>query len=138
MVVCVSNSESNEERFMLNLRVERRNQTAVVHGSGRIDMGDSLTRLREALITQMGAREILLDLSQVTAIDAAGLGLLVFLHTRAAGRGCMLKLLAPSSQVSRVLAVTHLDSVLPIVSTVEARQLERPLHESLTERAVCA
>src|SRR5215472_3574344 len=105
MVVCVSNSGSNEERFMLNLRVERRNQTAVVHCSGRIDMGDNLTRLREALITQMGAREILLDLSQVTAIDAAGLGLLVFLHTRAAGRGCMLKLLAPSPQVRNVLAL---------------------------------
>src|SRR5215469_3644516 len=123
---------------MLNLRVERHNQTAVVHCSGRIDMGDSLTRLREALITQMGAREILLDLSQVTAIDAAGLGLLVFLHTRAAGRGCSLKLLAPSPQVRNVLALTRLDSILPVVSAVEARrQLERPLDESLTERAVC-
>lgn len=122
---------------MLNLRVERRQQTAVVHCSGRIDMGDSLTRLREALITQMGAREIFLDLSQVTAIDAAGLGLLVFLHTRAAGRGCTLKLLAPSPQVSNVLALTHLDSFLMVASAVEARQLERPFHESVTENAAC-
>src|SRR5215469_12620041 len=123
---------------MLNVRVERRQQTAVVHCSGRIDMGDSLTRLREALITQMGTREIFLDLSQVTTIDAAGLGLLVFLHTRAAGRGCTLKLLAPSPQVRNVLSLTHLDSVLPIVAAVEARQIERPFRGSLTERTVCA
>lgn len=122
---------------MLNLRVERRQQTAVVHCSGRIDMGESLTRLREALITQMSAREIFLDLSQVTAIDAAGLGLLVFLHTRAAGRGCTLKLLAPSLQVMNVLSLTRLDSVLTIASAVEARQLERPLPESLNESAAC-
>lgn len=120
---------------MLNLRVERHQQTAVIHCSGRIDIGDCLTRLRETLITQMGAREILLDLSQVTAIDAAGLGLLVFMHGRAAERGSALKLFAPSPQVSNALALTHLDSVLTIVSAVEARELKRPVHRLVAEVA---
>lgn len=123
---------------MLNLRVERRNQTAVVYCSGRIDIGESLTRLREALICEMGMKEIFLDLSRVKAIDAAGLGLLMFLHTRAAARACSLKLLAPSPQVRKTLAVTRLDSVLPVASEIEARQLERPFRESLTEKVACA
>jgi len=108
---------------MLNIRVERRNETAVVHCSGRVDIGEGLTRLRETLIGEMNSRLILLDLSRVTAMDAAGLGLLSFLHTRAIGRGCTLKLVAPSPQVMHVLGLTRLDSVLKVVTAAEARQL---------------
>ncbi len=125
---------------MLNIRVERRDQTTVVHCSGRIDIGEGLTRLRETLISEMGSRAILLDLSLVTAIDAAGLGLLSFLHTRAASRGCALKLVAPSPHVRNLLALTRLDSVLTIVSAAEARQLAQPIYDSspLHDGAVCA
>jgi anti-anti-sigma factor len=125
---------------MLNIRVERRNQTTVVHCSGRIDFGEGLTRLREALISEMSSRVILLDLSRVTAIDAAGLGLLSFLHTRAAGRGCALKLVAPSPQVMNLLALTRLDSVLAIATAAEARQLKQPIYDSskLRDDVACA
>ncbi len=98
---------------------------AVLYCSGRIDIGEALTRLREAVISELGARTVVLELSQVTAIDAAGLGLLMFLHTRAAGRGCELKLCAPSHPVAKALAVTRLDSVLTICPAVE---LDHELH----------
>jgi anti-anti-sigma factor len=125
---------------MLNIRVERRNQTTVVHCSGRIDIGEGLTRLREALISEMNSRVILLDLSRVTAIDAAGLGLLSFLHTRAVGRGCALKLVAPSPQVMNLLALTRLDSVLTIATAAEARQLKQPFYDGakLRDDMACA
>jgi anti-anti-sigma factor len=125
---------------MLNIRVERRNEGTVVHCSGRIDIGEGLTRLREALICEMGSRVILLDLGRVTAIDAAGLGLLSFLHTRAAGRGCALKLYAPSVQVRNLLALTKLDSVLTMATAAEARQLQQPLYDSteLHDDVACA
>jgi anti-anti-sigma factor len=125
---------------MLNIRVERRNEATVVHCSGRIDIGDGLTRLRETLIGEMNSRLILIDLSRVTAIDAAGLGLLSFLHTRAIGRGCTLKLVAPSPQVMHVLALTRLDSVLNIATAAEARQLSESNFKSsqLRQDAACA
>ena len=123
---------------MLNIRVERHNETTVVHCTGRIDMGEALTRLRETLISEMGSRVILLDLSRVTAIDAAGLGLLSFLHTRAAGRGCALKLVAPSPQVSNLLALTRLNSVLTIVTAAEARQAKQPSYGKFLGDVVCA
>ena len=125
---------------MLNIRVERRNETAVVHCTGRIDFGEALVRLREALIGEMNSRVILVDLSRVTAIDAAGLGLLSFLHTRTIGRGCTLKLVAPSPQVMHLLALTRLDSVLNIVTAAEARQLTESNFKSaqLRQDIACA
>lgn len=125
---------------MLNIRVERRNEASVVHCSGRVDIGEGLTRLRETLISEMNSRVILLDLSRVTAIDAAGLGLLSFLHTRAIGRGCTLKLVAPSAQVMHVLGLTRLDSVLKIVTAAEARQLTEKTYGSaqLHKDVACA
>lgn len=125
---------------MLNIRVERRNEAAVVHCSGRIDIGEGLTRLRETLICEMNSRVILLDLSRVTAIDAAGLGLLSFLHTRTVGRGCSLKLVAPSPQVMHLLALTKLDSVLNVISAAEARQLSESKFQSsqLRQDVACA
>jgi anti-anti-sigma factor len=125
---------------MLNIRVERRNETTVVHCSGRIDIGEGLTRLRETLICEMNSRVILLDLSRVTAIDAAGLGLLSFLHARTVGRGCSLKLVAPSAQVMHLLALTKLDSVLNVISAAEARQLSESKFKSaqLRQDVACA
>ncbi|HEY6272028.1 MAG TPA: STAS domain-containing protein [Terriglobales bacterium] len=125
---------------MLKIRVERRNETAMVHCLGRIDAGEGLTRLREALISEMSSRVILLDLSRVTAIDAAGLGLLSFLHTRAIGRGCTLKLVAPSPQVMNLLALTRLDSVLIMATAAEAKQMKQPFYDStnLRDDVACA
>ncbi|HEY6308630.1 MAG TPA: STAS domain-containing protein [Candidatus Angelobacter sp.] len=109
---------------MFEIRIEHRGKTPVLHCSGRI-AGEALTRLRESVICELGAQTIVLDLALVTAIDAAGLGLLVFLHTRAAGRGCALKLCAPSPQVTRVLALTGLDSVLTICCASEIDRSQR-------------
>src|SRR5215469_7138136 len=88
------------EVLMLNIQTERRGKIAVLYCSGRIDIGEALTRLREAVICELGAPTIVLDLAEVSAIDAAGLGLLMFLHTRAASRGCELKLRAPSPHIA--------------------------------------
>jgi anti-anti-sigma factor len=106
----------NNGSLMLDIGIEHRGNIAILHCAGRIDIGEALTRLREAVICELGARTIVLDLARVTAIDAAGLGLLMFLHTRAASRGCELKLCAPSPQVASVLALTRLDTVLTLDS----------------------
>jgi anti-sigma B factor antagonist len=125
---------------MLNIRVERRNETTVVHCSGRIDIGEGLAQLRDTLISEMNSRVIFIDLSRITAIDAAGLGLLSFLHTRAIGRGCNLKLVAPSSQVMHLLTLTRLDSVLTIATAPEAHQLKQTIYEpaQLRKDVACA
>jgi anti-sigma B factor antagonist len=123
----------NVEVHMLNIRVERRGKIAVLFCAGRIDIGEPLTRLREAVLYELGASAVVLDLAQVTAIDAAGLGLLMFLHTRAAGRGCELKISASSPQVASVLKITKLDSVLSVCSPEEIEHFRGDPAASLPE-----
>jgi anti-anti-sigma factor len=125
------------EIHMLNIRVERRGKIAVLFCAGRIDIGESLTRLREAVLYELGASAIALDLAQVAAIDAAGLGLLMFLHTRAAGRGCELKICAPSPQVASVLNLTKLDSVLAVCSAEEIGHFQHSPAASVHDEANC-
>jgi anti-anti-sigma factor len=61
-------------------------------------------------------RLVVLDLAEADAIDAAGLGLLVFLHMSAAIGGMELKLINPTQRTRKLLALTNLDSVLEICS----------------------
>jgi anti-anti-sigma factor len=61
-------------------------------------------------------RLVVLNLAEVDAVDAAGLGLLVFLYTSAAIGGMELKLMNPTQRTWKLLALTNLDSVLEIWS----------------------
>ncbi len=68
--------------------------------------------LSEALARTQGA--LLVDVSEVEAIDAAGLGMLVALHRRARRLGRQVVLREPQPSVRRVLARTRLHRVLPV------------------------
>lgn len=70
---------------------------------------DSITSLVAA-----GERRVLLDLSQVTHMDSGSVGTLVAVHLHALRRGGVLKLLAPSERVMRVLHITRLESIFEI------------------------
>ena len=56
--------------------------------------------------------KVLIDLSQVTRIDSAGLGQLISCYSHAVKNRGMLKLLNPTAEVQRVLHLTRIDSVL--------------------------
>ncbi len=63
-------------------------------------------------------RWVVLDLQQVHAIDAAGLGLLVELHCQARERDSLLMLANPSPCVRQLISLTNLESVLEITDDV--------------------
>jgi anti-anti-sigma factor len=100
---------------MLSINVERVGNTAVLHCSGRIVVGERLPALKEAVLCKLDKSVIVLDLAGVDAIDAGGLGLLVFLHICAHGLGTDLQLRAPSAQVAAVLELTRLHTVFTIL-----------------------
>ncbi len=105
---------------MLNIRIERTGETAILYCDGRIVVGSALSALREAVLCELGKRSIVLDLSRVHRIDAGGLGTLVFLHTCVNGLGTELKLMRPSAPVAEVLELTNLTSVFAIGPAAEA------------------
>ncbi len=88
--------------------------------SGRIVQGDGTDDLLRAVISQQ-SRHIQIDLSRVTAIDAAGLGVLAQLAQWARDGNRSIELVNPSRRVRSALETTRLSSVLPIRSTIRSR-----------------
>src|SRR5206468_9059358 len=71
---------------MLKLRIHNLGDVAVLRCAGRITTDDR-DRLRDAVLAQADIRVAVLDLADVTAVDAAGLGMLVALRAWADATG---------------------------------------------------
>jgi anti-sigma B factor antagonist len=65
------------------------------------------------MVQSPGETKVLIDLSKVSRIDSAGLGMLMRCYTHAVRNAGTLKLLYPTTQVKKVLSITRIDSVVP-------------------------
>lgn len=81
--------------------------------------------LRQLLagVTEQKDTKVLIDLSRVSRIDSAGLGMLINCYSHAIRNHGMLKLLRPSAPVQNLLRLTRIDSVLEAYED-EAKALE--------------
>jgi len=93
---------------MLRVSVEDSGHIVILHCGGRIVAGDETAILCAAV--RRGGRSIVLDLSEVTGIDAAGIGALVALQAA----GIYLVLLDPTEPVRHVLQMTGMESLFEI------------------------
>ncbi len=103
---------------MLKIQTRNLENVAVLCLQGRIVNGETAT-LRSAVDSQSHVGAIVLDLAGVSAVDASGLGTMLELRRQTESKGIRFKLMNPSKSVSRVLEVTHLDSVFEITSRGE-------------------
>jgi anti-anti-sigma factor len=104
---------------MLKTKTERAGDVVVVKCAGRVVRGEEAT-LEASVHSEKGARIIVLDLSDVEAVDAGGLNLLVSLHRWAEANRAHLKLVNPRPFVHEMLTRTHLDCVFDISSLDDA------------------
>ena len=120
------------------LKVYSRNlgDVAVLSLQGRLISGETGS-LRDAVGSQSKVSAIVLDLSRVTAIDARGLGVMLELQRQAALDGIRFKLMNVNRFTSRVLEVTHLDSVFEIIPKAEAA-ISPLIAPAQTRIAACA
>ncbi len=86
--------------------------TVVLDGEIDIATAPAIRRLLMAAISG-GDAHLAVDMSGVSFIGAAGIGVLVAAANRAREAGGSLSLLAPSPQVRWLLDVFHLDAILP-------------------------
>jgi anti-anti-sigma factor len=100
---------------MLTVRAERAEDVVVVKCAGRIVRGQE-SILRNAVLSQKLARVFVLDLTEVEALDAGGLTLLVALHRWTEENRVHLKLVNPRPFVYEMLTRTHLDCVFDVSS----------------------
>lgn len=98
---------------MLNVSIEESGKNVILRCVGQIARGYE-TALLCAAISQSD-RNIVVDLSQVDAIDAAGVGAFVALQAA----GVYLRMLNPGKAIREVLRLTKLDSVFEIFSAPE-------------------
>jgi len=103
---------------MLKIQTRNLGNITVLCLQGRIVNGETAA-LRSAVDSQSHVSAIVLDLAGVSAVDASGLGTMLELRRQTEARGIRFKLMNPTKSVSRVLEVTHLDSVFEITSQGE-------------------
>src|SRR5215469_5910394 len=83
---------------------------------GRIELGEGSALLRSTMrdLLGKGRHRILLNLSEVTSIDSAGIAELIGAFAPLKAKGGELKLLRPTKKVHDMLEVTRLSKVLDI------------------------
>lgn len=98
---------------MLRIDIHAAPQVATLRCSGRIVLGLEAETLRCMAETRTEPY-LVLDLSEIRAMDATGLGLLVELHCRAQRRDQALVIANASRCVRRLIALVNLQSVLDV------------------------
>ena len=103
---------------MLKIHAKNLGTAAVLCLQGQIVIGDTET-LRNVVQSLSETSAVILDLARVTTVDAHGLGVMLELRQQTREKGIRFELMNVSEPMSRVLEITHLDSVFQITSGVE-------------------
>ena len=114
-------------------------ELALVSASGELDLysaGCLRARIEEA--DTVGAVTVLVDLSEISFLDSAGLGVLVQETERLEGRGHSLVLVTNDPRTRRVVEVTGLNRVLRTYATLQdalADLVPQPLTAAVRQRS---
>ena len=88
---------------MLTIGIENIGDMAVLECKGELVRNDSAFRLRQRTVSQANARLIVLDLTEVDAVEADGVNTLAALQNWALDRNIQLKLYGASESVKEKL-----------------------------------
>jgi anti-anti-sigma regulatory factor len=114
---------SRREETMLTVHIENVGEMAVIECEGRIVRSEAAYKLRDAVISQCDERVIMLDLSEVSAIEGGGLGMLMFLHRWARDHEIRLTLFNPRESVWHRLEQADSGAEFDVVSLNEMTAL---------------
>lgn len=103
---------------MLKVHAKKLDAVEVLCLEGQIINGDTEI-LRGAVQLASDASDIILDLSNVTIVDAHGLGVLLRLREETLVRGIHFELINVNERLRRIFQITRLDTVFKINPGVE-------------------
>jgi anti-sigma B factor antagonist len=98
---------------MLKVHVKRLNAVEVLSLEGLFVTGNTEI-LRGAMQLASGVAEVILDLGNVSVVDAHGLGVLLQLREQAVARGVHFELVNVNSSLYRIFEITRLDTVFNV------------------------
>jgi len=110
---------------MFSVDHEKTGDVAVLQCSGRFVRGEAVFSLCDAVMSQSGARIVVVDLTDVTFVDASGLGMFVYLHGWSRDHGMQMKLVNPTPFVRDVLERTRLTRIFDVSSMHDAVMILR-------------
>jgi anti-anti-sigma factor len=98
----------------LAIATRKEGTIAIIHARGAVTLGPSLRafnhRARRSLI-EPGCTGLVMNLADVTAIDSAGIGALITIHSSASRHKIPVILVRPSARVREVLSITRVDAL---------------------------
>jgi len=115
---------------MLRINIDNIGDLAIVECEGRIVRSDAAFKLRDAVTSQSDARTVVLELSEVHALEGGGLGMLVLLQRCARDHDIRLKLFSPSRSVRERLELVSslsefdiptLDEMMALLACADSR-----------------
>ena len=98
---------------MLKVNTKKLGAVKVLCLEGQIINGDTET-LRSAVQAVSGSSDVILELSNVTIVDAHGLGVLLQLREQTIARGFRFELMNVGRSLNRILEITRLHTVFDI------------------------
>lgn len=98
---------------MLKVHAKKSDSVEILCLEGQIINGDTES-LRRAVELASGASDIILDFSNVTHVDAHGLGVLLELREQSLASGIHFELINVSESLSKVFEITRLNTVFEI------------------------
>ena len=123
---------------MLKIHAKNLESFTVLSLQGQIVTCETET-LRACVQSLSNTSAVVLDLAGVTTVDAHGLGVLLQLREWTNARGMRFELMNVSRPMSQIFAITRLDTVFHITSSVEffpSREQER--RANMTPLRSCA
>ena len=104
---------------MLKVHAKKLDAIQVLCLEGRIVNGETEMLRNIVQLASDDTPEIILDLSEVSVVDAHGLGVLLQLREQTLANGIHFELLNLNNRVSTVFEITRLDTVFEIYSSAE-------------------
>ena len=106
-----------EQDFIFEIDTSLTAGKHVICLKGELDLNGS-SQLEAALLEaeHSHAKQIVVDLGELTFVDSTGLAVLVHAACRSAANGDQLRITPGRGHVARVLRLTHLDTVLPLLA----------------------
>jgi len=121
------NAGEGRSPMALKMKLENSGERSIWHLSGQIVLGKEAAQLQESVMAHPTS-QIVLDLDAISAMDAGGLGTLVFLHEWARAIAGDFKLMNVPGHIRELLALTNLDHVLEVSHPAEVYVLPVPCH----------
>ena len=105
---------------------ETRDGVHVLHGHGRLTLGQGVSLLRDTVrsITSDPPASIVLDMTDVEQVDSAGIGELVSAYTSTTSHGGRFVMAGLQGRVSDLLKITKLDSVFKVYENADLALVE--------------